>query len=65
MSLINCFVGQRQSDIANIKHYIENNIISAIGFHTIARLIEYYLFKTIKDFKTFNDIIYYNSYIYI
>jgi len=65
MSLINCFVGQRQSDINNVKQYIETNIISTVGFHTIMRLIEHYLFNVIKDFKIFNEIVYHSSYIYI
>lgn len=41
--LIDCFVGQQQSDISNIKHFIHTHPLAVIGFNAVASLIIQYL----------------------
>lgn len=43
-----CFVGQRQSDISNIRHFIKTHPLAVIGFNAIAYLIVQYLEITLN-----------------
>ena len=61
----NCFVSQRQSDIENIKTYIEQYPLTIVGFNAIASsLVNFLDIQSNNNFKFFVDIIRRNSYWY-
>lgn len=62
MTIVDCFVGNRNSDISNVKRYVENTIVCMLGYLSIATSIEHYLkgnldfdmlFVSVEHHKTF------------
>lgn len=61
----NCFVGQKQSDIENIKTYIEQYPLTIVGFNAIASsLVNFLDIQSNNNFKFNVDITRRNSYWY-
>lgn len=55
--LIDCFVGQRQADIENIRTYIENYPLTIVGFNAIASsLVNFLDIQSNNNFKFNVDI---------
>lgn len=47
-----CFVGQHQSDVDNLKHFFHRHPLTVIGFNAVASLIVQYL-ESVLDIKLY------------
>lgn len=47
-----CFVGQHQSDVDNLKHFFHRHPLAVIGFNAVASLIIQYL-ESVLDIKLY------------
>ena len=59
-----CFVGQRQSDISNIRHFIKTHPLTVIGFNAVAYLIVQHL-EIALDVKPYIEYERYDYYWYL
>lgn len=65
MKIDECFVGQKQATIDNIKGYVENYPLSIIGFNVVASMLVNFLdIQSNNNFKFNVDITRHNSYWY-